>query len=189
MQAHDTVSSIKQMEALKEISITHEREDCKFPIKAVGNPRIKPETLLYNINKIVNPNDISTIDYTKGGTNDHVLEPLNSLFSDNIVFGCYIKQESVHTMAKVIKDLLEKAKTEDVEEEDDDTANGKLIEIAKPYLAENTEKIKRILLTGNMDVTKRDIKPTGVKEYDGKLTKLIKGIFGRMRRGKSSYIS
>jgi hypothetical protein len=105
--------------AFKEIPIKFEREDTTFPIKAVASTKVEPETLLLNINRYVNPNDICSVDYTRGGENMHDLEPINNLFSDNIVLGCYIPQGKIDTADKAIKDLLERARDSDDGEEEE----------------------------------------------------------------------
>lgn len=46
---------------------------------------VKPENLLYKINKQINTNDTSTLDFTFGGTNNNALEPVSTRFYDNIV--------------------------------------------------------------------------------------------------------
>jgi hypothetical protein len=69
--------------------------------------KVKSETLLYNLSKVINPNDISDVDHTRGGTSDHGLETLNILFSDNIVLGCYIPRDKIERNNNTLKDLLQ----------------------------------------------------------------------------------
>ena len=54
---------------LKEINLNKTRTDITFKLKAIGNKKIKHETLLYNLNKIINCSDISYVNYTNGGNN------------------------------------------------------------------------------------------------------------------------
>jgi hypothetical protein len=74
------------LEFVKELPIALTRTDITFPISRIGGSKIKSETLLYNLNKWINDNDITSIDYTQKGTNGHVLEPINDIFSDNIIY-------------------------------------------------------------------------------------------------------
>jgi hypothetical protein len=150
---------------IKEICVTFERADYAFPFAVMGGKKVKSEILLYNLNKVINPNDISDMDKARGGTCGHELKPLNNLFSDNIVLGCYISRDKIEQNNNALKDLLQR-KSEECEDPDDEEEcpiKDKLLKEAQPFLAENTEKVKRILTAGGIDITKRDIKPTCVK--------------------------
>jgi hypothetical protein len=59
-------------------------------------------------------------------------------------------------------------------ENEDNNVHNKLIQECSKFLAENTEKVKRILTTAGLDVNKRDIKPTAPKVVNNKLAQLIK---------------
>jgi hypothetical protein len=75
-----------------------------------------------------------------------------------------------------LEDLLQR-KSEECEDPDDDEEcpiKDKLLKEAQPFLAENTEKVKRILTAGGIDITKRDIKPTCVKVINLQATQLLK---------------
>jgi hypothetical protein len=173
--------------ALKEVGISFDREDKSFPLSAVGGAKVKVETLLYNVNKIINTNDIAHVDYTKGGTKGHVLEPLNNLFSDNIVIGCYIPQKSIeesNALTNFVKKCKDKETALEIAKEDDENtqleenvkenAHTALINKCSKFLAENTEKVKRVLTTAGLDIDKTDIKPTQPKVVNGRLAQLVK---------------
>jgi hypothetical protein len=85
------------VEIIKELSMVVSRTDITVNINSVGGSKIKPETLLYNLNKFVNKSDITYVDYTKGGTNGHKLIPINNMFSDNIVLYYFIDKEQIAT--------------------------------------------------------------------------------------------
>jgi hypothetical protein len=85
------------------------RTDCTFPISCIGGSKIKSETLLYNLNKWINENDITFVDYTQKGTNGHVLEQINDIFSDNIILYFFIDPKTVEN-EKVLQKILEKNK-------------------------------------------------------------------------------
>ncbi|KAK8896227.1 hypothetical protein M9Y10_014122 [Tritrichomonas musculus] len=56
-----------------------------MPLKHVQHNNSKPETMLYNLTKSINANDISNIDYTAGVRNKHELKALSERFCDNII--------------------------------------------------------------------------------------------------------
>ncbi|KAK8875519.1 hypothetical protein M9Y10_005685 [Tritrichomonas musculus] len=102
---------------LIEISFNKSKNDATFSLRAIGNEKIKHETLLYNLNKIVNKSDISLIDYTNGGTiQDKPLEPFKELFSDNIVLFYPIDNKLIKNIEK-----LKLKKTEETEQEEEQT--------------------------------------------------------------------
>ena len=149
---------------LKEISLNKTRTDATFPIKTIGSSKTKHETLLYNLNRIVNQSDISLIDYTDGGMQmDKPLEPLNELFSDNIVVYYPIDD----TLIKNIEKLKIKDTTDNVDTEEQTIDNNTLNKIAKDLLGSTTATIKRVLNQLDIDICKPDIKPIGIKNTDG----------------------
>lgn len=91
-----------------------------------------PETMLYNFTKSINGNDISNIDYTAGAINGHPLKALSERFCDNII---------LYYLVPV-----------------NDNTN-KLEYLAK-FLDEYTAKIKRLFVSHNISITKRNKKPT-----------------------------
>ena len=93
----------------------------------------EPETMLYNLTKTINWNDISDIDYTERSPNNHKHNPLSDRFCDNAIFYYMVP---INPYAKNKNDYLSK------------------------YLAERTSKIKRILQSHDINVNKRYIKPT-----------------------------
>ena len=109
-------------------------ETITVPLKYVQRNNTKPETMLYNINKSINVNDISKIDYTAGATNNHEIKALSERFCDNII-------------------LYYKVPTQDTNKENK-------MEYLSRFLAEYTYKIKRLLTEHNINVNKRHIKPT-----------------------------
>ncbi|KAK8838418.1 hypothetical protein M9Y10_033047 [Tritrichomonas musculus] len=112
-----------------------------IPLKYVQRANAKPETMLYNLTKSLNWNDISDIDYTAGASNRHELKPLSDRFCDNIIL--YYKVP-----------LCEQSPTSRIGN------NANKMEHLSKFLAEYTAKIKRILIAHNINVTKRNIKPT-----------------------------
>ncbi|KAK8888556.1 hypothetical protein M9Y10_033287 [Tritrichomonas musculus] len=150
----------------KEISLNKTRTDATFAIKAIGNGKIKHETLLYNLNRVINQSDISFIDYTKDGiqSNKH-LEPLNELFSDNIVVYYPIDDTLVKNIEKLNIKNNDNAKDADIEEQTID--NSTLNKIAKDLLGSTTATIKRVLNQLDINIRKPDIKPIGIKSADG----------------------
>ena len=110
---------------------------------------------LVNIYKDISPCDISSVDYTNGGTNNNKLEPLCNLFCDNMVFYYYFPDNNKYE-------------------------GREKLEIAKEYLAQHTLKIKRLLAEQDIHVSKPDIKPLGItdkiKNYPQKEGQLIQRI-------------
>ena len=97
---------------IKEISLNKTRTDKTFNLKAIGNSKIKHETLLYNLNRIINTNDISFIDYTQGGTKaNEPLQPLNTLFSDNIVVFMPLDDKLIKDIEKIKEKMKNENKT------------------------------------------------------------------------------
>ena len=153
----------------KEINLNKTRDDCSFPIKAIGKigekskckgTKIKMETLLYNLNKVINKSDIARVDYTKGGYKPNLgngLEPLNDLFSDNILVYCPIPDNLVDKFTDTLKE-------EDDEEDKGLTkiTNRSLIKIAQQLLASITANIKGIFNLCGIPINKPDIKPIAV---------------------------
>ena len=102
-----------------------------IPLKHVQRKNAKPETMLYNLTKTINWNDISDIDYA-GVRNGNTLKPLSERFCDNIIF---------YYLVPFNKDTNK-------------------IEYLSKFLAEYTFKIKRLLAEHNIKINKRYIKPT-----------------------------
>lgn len=152
---------------LKEISLNKTRTDATFAIKAIGNNKIKHNTLLYNLNRIINQSDISYIDYTENGTQTNKpLEPLNELFSDNIVVYYPIDDKLIKNIEKLkIKTNPEEQSNIDCENTFID--NNTLNKIAKDLLGSTTATIKRVLNQLDIEINKPDIKPIGIKNTDG----------------------
>jgi hypothetical protein len=87
----------------KELTLEQTRTDITLPLSLIDMRTSK--TALYNINRVLNKTDIAMVDYTEGGTNGHSLEPLNNLFSDNIVLYYYIPEKEV-AASKALTDFL-----------------------------------------------------------------------------------
>jgi hypothetical protein len=66
---------------------------CAFPLTSIA-VRDLPRLFLPNLVNFLGTSDISRVDYTKGGTNRHILEPLNNLFSDNILISFMLPEEA-----------------------------------------------------------------------------------------------
>lgn len=127
---------------------------------------VKPENLLYNINKQINTNDTATLDLTYGGTNNNTLEPVSTRFCDNIIFYFIIPEEIV----KSDKTLLDSNK-----ESNEDTNNkDKVLKKVAPFLANNTENLKMLLIKNGVHLNKRDIKPTNYKADGNTIRQYIK---------------
>ena len=164
----------EQPKTLASIPLNKTREDITFPLSSITTANIKLKDKVkiakleqYNLAKYLTISDISYIDYTLGGSNGHVLEPVNGLFSDNIIIYFYLP-DRVYENPKVIKHL----KKEHVEEEEDN----KLCSIVKVYLPEHTAKIVEMFNTAGLPINKTNVKPTNVvpvkarenKGYNGK---------------------
>ena len=106
---------------IKEINLNKTRTDKSFNLKAIGNSKIKHETLLYNLNRIINTNDISFIDYTQEGTKaNEPLQPLNSLFSDNIVMFMPLDDNLIKDIEKIKKKMKNENKDKNKPTNEDD---------------------------------------------------------------------
>lgn len=114
---------------LKEINFSKTRTDATFSLKTIGNNKIKHETLLQNLNKVINHSDISYIDYTTGGTiSNKSLQALNTLFSDNIVVYCCIDETKIKNLKKLEAEIKkqqqqQQTKTEYIDEQDNVNIN------------------------------------------------------------------
>ena len=163
---------------IKEINLNKTRTDKSFNLKAIGNSKIKHKTLLYNLNRIINTNDISFIDYTQEGTKaNEPLQPLNSLFSDNIVIFMPLDDNLIKDIEKIKEKMKNENKdknkptNEDDDDDGDETPNKQLVKIARELLPNMTATIKRVFNDLHLDVSKRDIKPTYIKATDGFINK------------------
>jgi hypothetical protein len=171
---------------LHEISIDKTKTDITIPINSIGTTKIKPETLLYNLNKIINQNDIYDVDYTKGGTPNNKLEPLGDIFSDNIIVYYFLDKTIVENSKILQRFLLKRKAGKDKEEEEDNkeeeeeeenkegTQQLQLLNACKPYLAEHTLKIKRIFNNIGLKINKTDIKPTLLTVINEQIAQLLK---------------
>ena len=132
--------------------------------------KTKPETLLYNINSIINTCDTSNIDFTSGCSNNNAFKPISKRFCDNIILYFVIPEETIKNN-KVLQEYVNKVdntngtealprpEVESIQEITDntDTWINKLLKEIAPFLAENTEKIKRILNTLGISINKTHI--------------------------------
>ena len=158
----------------KELNFNKTREDVTFPIKYIGNvgekskaigTKIKPETLLYNLNKIINKSDINRVDYTKGGylpNLENGLEPLNDLFSDNILVYSPIPDKLMEMFKTSAGDKYNLNTEEDKEEEITKITNNSILKVVTPILPSITANIKTIFNACSIPIKKKDIKPIGV---------------------------
>ena len=96
-----------------------------IPLKHVQRNNTTPETMLYNLTKTINWNDISDIDYTEGASNKHELKALSDRFCDNVIF---------YYMVPI------------------DPNNKNKVEYLSKFLAEYTSKIKRLLAEHNINI-------------------------------------
>ena len=107
-----------------------------IPLKYVQRKNVKPETMLYNLTKILNKNNISDIDYTAQNTlkrksnAGHELKSLSNRFCDNII---------LYYLVPFNKDVNKN-------------------EYLSKFLAEYTSKIKRLLADHKINVTKKKYK-------------------------------
>ena len=106
-----------------------------------------PKTVLYNLTKSANMNDISDINYTAGATNNNVLKALSQRFCDNII---------LYYLVPI------------------DPNNKNKVEYLSKFLAEYTAKIKRLLTEHNINISKRHIKPTYSNKEDHNYKQYIK---------------
>lgn len=106
-------------------------------------------TLLQRITLDTNTNDISQVDYTIGGTNNHALEPISNIFCDNVIV--YYDLPLPTNNAKVHMD-----------------------DYVKAHLPEQTYRIKRLLGNIGVNVSKGAIKPTQHKLLGNCIRQYIK---------------
>ena len=153
-----------------EISLNKTRADATFAIKAIGSGKIKHETLLFNLNWVINQSDISFIDYTDGGTlKNNPLETLKELISYNIVVYYPIDDTLIKNIGK-LKIRNNNAKDIDSQrlDADDQTIyNSTLNNIAMDLLGSATATIKRFLNQLDIDKCKPDIEQLRIKSTDG----------------------
>lgn len=146
----------------------------EIPIKNFSTivKNVKPENVLYNINKQINTNDTSTLDFTYGGTNNNFLEPVSTRFCDNIIFYFIIPEEIV----KNDKTLLDYVNKKDSHKESTEDTNNKdkVLKKVAPFLANNTENLKMLLNKNGVNINKRDIKPTNYKADGNTIRQYIK---------------
>jgi hypothetical protein len=163
---------------LNSIPINKEREDATFNVKDVLTNSNNPHKLLENLNKIINVNNTSSIDFTKGGVKNNPLVSVNTMFSDNIVLYCFLPEDAEDKFKDLAKMKESKKSLEDYKEQDEeeeDNVNSKLLlKISKAYLAEFTDKICRCFKLLDITVNKAYIKPIQPKRIDGKIAQILK---------------
>lgn len=131
----------------KEYALTDISElSMRIPLKRVQHKNAGPETMLNNFTKSINWNDISNIDYTTRATNKHPLKALSERFCDNIILYYLVPVNE----------------------------NTNKLEFLSKFLAEYTAKIKRLFVAHNINITKRNIKPTYSNKEDNKFKQYIK---------------
>lgn len=143
---------------LKEITLNKVRTDATFSLKSIGggNKNIKRETLLQNLNRIINQTDISLVDYTTGGVpSNKPLQPISKLFCDNIIVYCCIDDKLVAEIAN----------------KNNNAGDTQIInEAAKEMLACFTQEVKRVFNHLNININKCDIKPTNANTLTSDFT-------------------
>ena len=99
-------------------------------------------TVLYNLNRIINTNDKSFIDYTQGETKAYEpLQPLNTLFSDNIVVFMPLDDKLIKDIEKIKDKMNKENKNKNIatnEDDEDETPNKVLVRIAQRLEDETT---------------------------------------------------
>jgi hypothetical protein len=104
------------------------RQDIAIPTASISTAtkasKKKDQNLIYNLIRYISPNDTATIDYTKGGTPNHELDPLNNMFCDNMCLYYKIPLEQLTDQERQI--LLPKSKSKHTKEE------AELAELVKP---------------------------------------------------------
>ncbi|KAK8836650.1 hypothetical protein M9Y10_037586 [Tritrichomonas musculus] len=149
---------------LKEINLNKTRTDATFKLKAIGNKKIKHETLLYNLNKIINCCDVSYVNYTQGGKNiGEDLQPLNNLFSDNIIVYYPIEDKLITDIEK-LKGKVSNASI--LDEDAEEVTPPSLNKIAKDLLGGTTATIKMLFNQIGLEIKKPDIKPIGIRKTE-----------------------
>ena len=141
-----------KIESIQNIRFSKTREDATFPLKNIATKNnSKPKDIIYNLAKYLNVSDISNIKYTTGATNGHNLEPLNDLFSDNIILYYYLPQR-IYENPKLIKYLKH---VQEIDKQcKESKLDVKLEDIVKGCLPEHTAKIKDIFNTNGLDINK-----------------------------------
>ena len=153
-----------------EISLNKTRTDATFAIKAIGRGKIKHETLLFNLNWVINQSDISFIDYTDGGTQkNNPLETLKELFSYNIVVYYPIDETLIKNIGKlkIRNDNAKDIDSQRLDADDQTIYYSTLNKIAMDLLGSATATIKRFLNQLDIDKCKTDIEPLRIKSTDG----------------------
>ena len=128
-----------------EINLTMTREDKKIPLNSIGNKNVKIETMLSTLNKHINKSDTAYIDYSLGGDKNKSINPLNELFSDNIIVFTPIEKIYLYGL------------NENNEQEID------MKQIPKDLLGKTTANIKFAFNHIGLSINKYQIKPTRIK--------------------------
>lgn len=150
--------------------ITDNKPITKLPINHFSTKaNIKPETLLYNITTTLSECNTADIDFTSGGENNKKLIPLSNRFCDNIVLYFVIPAETIKN-SKVLQQYVNK------EDNNKETTRlqTKILQEIGPYLAEHTEKIKRLFNTLGLAINKAHIKTTHPSTENGEIRQYIK---------------
>ena len=102
------------------------------------------------------------MDYTRGGTKaNEPLQPLHTLFSDNIVAFMPLNDELIKDIEKIKEKMKKENKNKTINDEDKgETPNKQLVKIAQELLPTMIATIKRVFNDLSLDVSNRDIKPT-----------------------------
>lgn len=108
----------KPGETIRELDYSlSDKEGIKLPVSYFSaRNKTKPETLLYNITRLINTNDTSDIDFTFGGTNERELVPLCSRFCDNIIL-CFVISEDIIKHNKILENFVKCNATNDPQQE------------------------------------------------------------------------
>lgn len=117
-----------------------------LPLELFARKGIKPDTLLQRVTLLANTNDISQVDYTQGGTNNHKLSALSDTFCDNCIMYYDLQ------LPKDSFGIPRRSRTA--------TKPVNLDKLAAQHLPEYTARIVRVLGLVGITVNKYAIKPT-----------------------------
>ena len=173
-------------ETIRELDYSiSDKEGIKLPVSYFSaKNKTKPETLLYNITRLINTNDTSDIDFTFGGTNGKELVPFCSRFCDNIILYFVISEDIIKhnkTLANFVKYNTTNDPQQDTttgEETAENTAAdrqlNKVLREISPFLANNTEHIRELFNKFGVPINKTHIKPTSFKADKGTIKQFVK---------------
>jgi hypothetical protein len=148
---------------IKEINLEFQEDEqiITLPLlSVVTKKRVKPETLLYNLNRTINTNSTSNLDYAMGGANNHPLEPLSYIFCDNVIIYSTVPNCDLSKHQSIIEKLKSQELQDKSDKEDKQEQEGCGNELFKPFLATMTETIVKALNAISLQVNKTQIKPT-----------------------------